>query len=80
MRGENMKNSRIVRQRKKQMIIDLSGPLGDEVFLLTIAMQLSRHLGKDLNIFIGDWMKGGDYARLLDVFRTEFGDSVYLVE
>ena len=62
----------------KQMHIDLAGPLGNSHFLLGTAQLLALHLGKD-GVSICNRMKSGDYISLLDVFKSEFGDHVNLI-
>ena len=58
-------------------VIDLTGPEGNAYFLMGQADRLSRQLGLDKEIVIGE-MRSGDYENLVQVFDRYFGNYVIL--
>lgn len=61
------------------LCIDLSGPEGNAFCLLGYAKQYAKQIpGKDGDAIMADMM-AGDYNHLIDVFETEFGGAIKLV-
>ena len=58
--------------------IDLTGPDGNAFYLLGVAADWAKQLGKDVDVIL-DEMKSGDYENLVTVFDREFGDLVTLL-
>ena len=56
----------------KKQVIDLTGPQGNEFYLLGVAMKLSKDIGLDLEAVLDD-LKGGDYEHLITRFDYHFG-------
>ena len=53
--------------------IDLTGPEGNAFYLLGVASDLAKQLGKDSDAILKE-MRSGDYDNLIDVFEREFGN------
>ena len=67
------------REKKEQefIVIDLTGPDGNEFSLLGRVKGLARQLGLDGSEIQAEMMKG-DYEHLLEVFDKYFGAFVIL--
>ena len=67
-------------ERQSPIIIDLTGPDGNEYALMAMAQNFGRQLGWDKGQTqdIINEMMGGDYEHLLQVFDREFGSFVIL--
>lgn len=61
----------------KKIDVDLTGPQGNVFYLLGVAKQLSRSLGKDYEEIQGRMMSG-DYENAVEIFDEEFGGFVNL--
>ena len=61
--------------RNRKMVIDLTGPQGNAFNLIGVANRLCKKFGKDAGDVIKR-MTSGEYANLVDVFESEFGDFV----
>jgi hypothetical protein len=68
---------RAKQERQGPIIIDLTGPEGNALFLLGMARKLAKQLAIPHQP-IEDDMMSGDYEHLLQVFDREFGNFVIL--
>lgn len=69
----------MIKSKKKNGLleIDLTGPHGNAFYLLGVAGNLAKQLGKD-SAAINEEMMSGDYEHLVEVFDREFGHFVIL--
>lgn len=65
------------KHRKKEIVIDLTGPDGNAYVLLGYARQYAKQLGLAWNP-IQEEMMSGDYENLLNVFDKNFGSFIIL--
>ena len=65
------------KQRKSEIVIDLTGPEGNAFVLLGYAHRFSKQIGLDSEQVISE-MKASDYENLITVFDNYFGDFVIL--
>ena len=63
--------------KKRPVIIDLTGPDGNAFVLLGYAKSYSEQLGLDFRV-VSDRMTSGDYENLIKVFDGYFGSFVIL--
>ena len=63
--------------KSRPIEIDLTGPKGNAFFLMGMAQNFYKQMGKDPKPIL-DEMKNSDYENLLEVFEREFGDFVTL--
>jgi len=65
----------------KEMVIDLTGPMGNAFVLIGYAIQFAKQLkmSKEATDLIISEMKEGDYEHLLEVFDKNFGKYVILL-
>ena len=66
-----IKSTKILDQNKRR--IDLRGPLGNAHYLLGLAQDLCKQLGRDPRPLLKE-MRSSDYDNLIKVFDREFGD------
>lgn len=62
----------------KKLVIDLNGPDGNALALISYARVFSRQLGLEYHP-IEKEMTSGDYQNLIKVFESHFGDFVQLI-
>ncbi len=69
----------MIRKKKRggRLVIDLTGPQGNAFYLMGMAQELCRKIGKDPEPLIKE-MKSKDYEHLIKVFDREFGAFVIL--
>ena len=69
----------MIRKKKenKEIVIDLTGPMGNAFYLLGFADNLAKKMGLDSKE-IQKEMKSGDYENLIKVFDSHFGSFVVL--
>lgn len=60
-----------------QIELDLTGPEGNVFYLINLAMNLGRKLGKDVELIIKR-MQQDDYIHAIKIFDAYFGDYVTL--
>ena len=65
------------KQRKSEIVIDLTGPEGNAFVLLGYAEKFARQIGLNSEQIISE-MKSSDYENLITVFDSYFGDFVIL--
>ena len=65
------------KQIKSEIIVDLTGPQGNAHYLLSLATNLSRKLGIDVDPILLD-MRSSDYEHLIQVFDKHFGHIIVL--
>lgn len=72
----------MIREKKprKKIIIDLTGPAGNAVSLISLAQKLAKQLDyqpEERGNLTAEMM-GGDYENLIEVFDKHFGSLVIL--
>jgi len=65
------------KRRKKELVIDITGPDGNAYALMAYAERFARQLGLDSEKIIKEMMSS-DYENLLQVFDSNFGSFVIL--
>ena len=65
------------KQIKSEIVVDLTGPQGNAHYLLSLATNLSRKLGIDVDPILSD-MRSSDYEHLIQVFDKHFGHIIVL--
>jgi hypothetical protein len=65
------------RERRGEIVIDLTGPDGNAFALMAYATNFSKQLGIDSKPIL-DEMMSGDYENLIQVFDEHFGKFVIL--
>jgi hypothetical protein len=65
------------RERRGEIVIDITGPDGNAFALMAYATNFSKQLGIDSKPIL-DEMMSGDYENLIQVFDEHFGKFVIL--
>ena len=65
------------KRRKKELVIDITGPDGNAYALMAYAERFASQLGLDSEKIIKEMMSS-DYENLLQVFDSNFGSFVIL--